>query len=133
MLIQCLPSLLPQSSAFTQTSVDSWVFGRKNFTERVLLQTGILPLVNVVEIPQEKYLDPLFGINRLRCSKLSENYICHKIPTCASSSGLSVNKALIAVPLSEMALWNKPFASGDKTWKKKHQPDTRTSITGNAF
>lgn len=56
------------------------------------------------------------------------NQIYHEVPTFASSSGWSVNKSLLAVPLSEMALWNKPFARGDKIYNR-----ARTSMTSILF
>lgn len=51
-----------------------------------------------------------------------------QIPTCASSLGWSVNKLRPTVPLSEMALWNKPLARGDTTCEK-----ARTSMTITVF
>lgn len=39
-----------------------------------------------------------------------------------------MNKSRAAVPLSEMALWNKPLARGDKTCEK-----ARTSMTSSVF
>lgn len=84
------------------------------------MHTEILSLMTVVVVSQEKNSGFTFWNKQFKICKTiwKNNLKYHKIPTCASSSGWSVNKTLTAVPLSEMALWNKPFARGDKTYKK---------------